>query len=53
MKVFILAIDGLEYNLVKGWRLKDLQQRVYGWVRARTSQFKLRIQTHRHRYSLV
>lgn len=39
MRVFILAIDGLEYNLVKGWRLKGLQQKVYGWVDA--SQFKL------------
>lgn len=32
MKVFILAIDGLEYNLVKKWHLSDLQQRVCGHV---------------------
>lgn len=32
MKVFILAIDGLEYNLVRSWRLKGLQQTIYGWL---------------------
>lgn len=30
MKVFILAIDGLEYNLVEKWDLKNLKQTVYG-----------------------
>lgn len=32
MKVFILAIDGLEYNLVKRWCLRGLQQTIYGWL---------------------
>jgi predicted AlkP superfamily pyrophosphatase or phosphodiesterase len=32
MKTFILAVDGLEYDLVKKWRLKGLQQKVYGQI---------------------
>ena len=32
MKVCILAIDGLEYNLVKKWRLKGLQQELCGFI---------------------
>ena len=32
MKVFILAIDGLEYKLVERWRLRGLQQTIYGWL---------------------
>lgn len=32
MKICIIAIDGLEYNLVKSWRLKGLQQEVFGYV---------------------
>ncbi len=30
MKVFILAIDGLEYNLVEKWKLNNLKQVTYG-----------------------
>jgi len=30
MKVFILGLDGLDYNLVKKWSLKNLQQEVFG-----------------------
>ncbi len=33
MKVFILALDGLEYDLVVKWRLKNLLQRTYGKLR--------------------
>jgi len=32
MKIMILAIDALEFNLVKRWRFKGLQQNVSGWV---------------------
>jgi predicted AlkP superfamily phosphohydrolase/phosphomutase len=38
MRVFILAIDGLEYTLVRRWRLSNLQQEVCGWIDA--SEFK-------------
>ena len=33
MKVFILALDGLEYNLVLKWKLKNLIQKKFGWFR--------------------
>lgn len=31
-KILILAFDGLEYELVKKFRLKGLKQRVYGYI---------------------
>ena len=34
MKIFILALDGLEYTLVLKWRLKGLMQKVNGWIDA-------------------
>jgi hypothetical protein len=30
MKVFVLALDGLEIDYVRDWRLRNLQQEVYG-----------------------
>jgi len=30
MKVFILGLDGLEYNFVEKWNLRNLKQREYG-----------------------
>lgn len=39
MKIFILALDGLEYNLVTKWRLKNLLQNFHGKVDV--SDFKL------------
>ncbi|RLE44332.1 hypothetical protein DRJ19_00600 [Candidatus Woesearchaeota archaeon] len=32
MRVFLLALDGLEYNLVKKYRLKNIMQKQYGYI---------------------
>ncbi|NVM22964.1 MAG: alkaline phosphatase family protein [Desulfobacterales bacterium] len=32
MRIFILAVDGLEYDLVKKWHLSNLKQEVFGWI---------------------
>lgn len=40
MKVFILAIDGLEYTLVSKWRLRNLQQQQKLYGRLDVSNFK-------------
>lgn len=32
MKVFICGLDGLEYNFVREWKLKALQQEIYGKI---------------------
>jgi len=32
MKVFVLGLDGLEYNLVERWDLRNLKQEVYGKI---------------------
>jgi len=31
-RIFILALDGLEYDLVKQWKLRNLMQRKYGKI---------------------
>jgi len=33
VKLFILALDGLDYNLVEKWRLRGIMQRKYGKLR--------------------
>ena len=38
MKVLILAYDGLEYNLVKRWKLRNLLQVKYGKYKAHISE---------------
>jgi predicted AlkP superfamily phosphohydrolase/phosphomutase len=38
LKIFILALDGLEYSLVEKWRLKGLMQKKYGTIDV--SEFK-------------
>jgi len=35
MRVFVLALDALEYNLVKKWKLKNLMQKQYGYFKVR------------------
>lgn len=39
MKVFILALDGLEYDLVKLWNLSGLKQKAYGRIELREMYF--------------
>ena len=33
MRVFVIGIDALEYDLVKKWNLKELKQKEYGKVK--------------------
>jgi len=40
-RVFVLALDGLEYDLVVKWRLKNLLQRKYGKIPVSPSYFYL------------